>query len=135
MGQQQFLIDSNVVIDYLSGKLPEFGMNFMHGVINDVPKLSVITKIEVLGFSAPESHYKLLQEFVDVSVIIPVTDEVASRTILIRKAKKIKTPDAIIAATALQFDLTLITRNITDFNAIEGLNVLNPYDESKLGEF
>ncbi len=42
----QYLIDSNVVIDYLSGKLIPNGMTFMNGVVNAVPKVSVITKIE-----------------------------------------------------------------------------------------
>jgi len=43
---QQYLIDSNAVIDYLSGKIPEKGMLFMNQVINDIPNISVITKIE-----------------------------------------------------------------------------------------
>lgn len=46
----QYLIDSNTVIDYLSGVLPVAGMKFMDGVINAVPQVSVITKIEVLGY-------------------------------------------------------------------------------------
>jgi len=48
---QQYLIDSNAVIDYLSGKIPEKGMLFMNQVINDIPNISVITKIEVLGYT------------------------------------------------------------------------------------
>jgi hypothetical protein len=49
----QYLIDSNAVIDYLSAKLPLDGMAFMNGVVNAIPKLSVITKIEVMGYNAP----------------------------------------------------------------------------------
>lgn len=48
--RQQYLMDSNVVIDYLSGKFFQKGMVFMNRIINDIPVLSVITKIEVLGF-------------------------------------------------------------------------------------
>jgi predicted nucleic acid-binding protein len=40
----------------------------------------------------------------------------------------IKLPDAIIAATALVYELTIITRNTKDFEKIEGLNVINPYN-------
>jgi predicted nucleic acid-binding protein len=43
-----------------------------------------------------------------------------------KDVKKTKLPDAIIAATALVNDLTIITRNIKDFDKIEGLEVLNP---------
>jgi len=37
--------------------------------------------------------------------------------------------DAIIAATALEHDLTLVTRNLKDFEWIEGLKLLNPVDD------
>lgn len=47
MEQPQYLIDTNVVIDYLGRKLPVSGMNFMHGVINAVPNISIVTNIEV----------------------------------------------------------------------------------------
>lgn len=42
--------------------------------------------------------------------------------------KRIDLSDAIIAATALVYDLTLITRNINDFTKISNLRVINPYD-------
>jgi predicted nucleic acid-binding protein len=38
------------------------------------------------------------------------------------------TGDAIIAATAIVNKLTIITRNIKDFEKIEGLEVINPYN-------
>ncbi|WP_198675460.1 PIN domain-containing protein [Pleomorphovibrio marinus] len=40
-----------------------------------------------------------------------------------------KLPDEIIAATALTYDLTLLTRNIGDFKKIEGLKVTNPNEK------
>jgi predicted nucleic acid-binding protein len=36
--------------------------------------------------------------------------------------------DSLIAATALVHDLTLVTRNTTDFADINGLHLLNPWD-------
>ena len=41
---QQYLIDSNVAIDYLSGKIPEKGMTFMNHVINDIPIFQLLQK-------------------------------------------------------------------------------------------
>jgi predicted nucleic acid-binding protein len=38
-----------------------------------------------------------------------------------------KVADAIIAATALVFDFTLITRNTEDFKGIAGLKISNPW--------
>jgi predicted nucleic acid-binding protein len=35
-------------------------------------------------------------------------------------------PDAIIASTAIIYDLILLTKNISDFNKITELNILDP---------
>jgi len=57
MEEPQYLIDTNSVIDYLGEKLPVTGMNFMNNVINGVPNVSVIAKIELLSFNAQDEHY------------------------------------------------------------------------------
>jgi hypothetical protein len=56
--EPQYLIDSNSLIDYLVGKLPPKGMDFMNKVINIIPVISVITKIEVLGYKTVPGAYK-----------------------------------------------------------------------------
>jgi len=45
MGQGH-LLDSNVIIDFLSGALPADGMRFVSDIVNAVPQVSVISKIE-----------------------------------------------------------------------------------------
>lgn len=126
---QKFLIDSNIIIDYLSGKVPPDKSEFMHSVINDIPAVSVMSKIEVLGFNAPVEELKLLEGFFDDAVLLELNSDITEQTISIRRAVKIKTPDAVIAATALVYvyNLTLITRNISDFKNIKGLTVIDPY--------
>jgi predicted nucleic acid-binding protein len=125
------LIDSNVVIGYLDNKLPGYGMNLMHTIIDEIPNISVITKIEVLRFNASVDVYKVLEDFINESTIFDLSDHVIEKTITICKANKIKLPDAIIAATALVHDLTLITRNLADFKNITGLQLLNPWNISE----
>ena len=125
---KKYLTDSNAVIDYLSGKFGEKAMTFMNKVIDDIPNISVITKIEILGYETNHKDYKLLFDFASDSIVIGLIDEIVNQTIEIRKIYKIKTPDAIIAASAMVNKLTLITRNTKDFEKIEGLEVLNPYD-------
>lgn len=44
-----------------------------------------------------------------------------------RAGRPISTEDAQIAAIALAAHLTLVTRNIKDFDGIEGLEVINPW--------
>jgi predicted nucleic acid-binding protein len=125
---QQYITDSNVVIDYLAGRFPEEGMNFMNQVINKIPILSVITKIEVLGYNTSAEASQILSQFINDSVIVGLSDDVVNKTIEIRKKHKIKTPDAIIAASCLVSGYGLITRNTKDFVLISDLQVINPYD-------
>src|SRR6185312_1890139 len=101
--------------DYLGKKIPSDGMDFMNLVIDDIPTLSVISKIEVLGFNAADDHYQLLNDFMNDAIILNLTESVVDKSIEIRKNFKTKLPDAIIAATALINDLVLITRNKSDF--------------------
>jgi len=127
MEQPQYLIDSNGVIDYLGNAFPLKGMDFMNKVIDSVPNVSVITKIEVLGFNALEEHYKLLTNFVDDATVLDLTGNIVDLTIEIRKKYKTKLPDAIIAATSLVYDLILITRNDSDFKNIATLKIFDPH--------
>lgn len=127
MEQPQYLIDTNAVIDYLGKKLSPTGMDFINRVVDAVPNISVITKIEVLGFNATEEHSQLLVNFMDDAVVLDLTSSIVDICIAIRKGNKIPLPDAIIAATALGYNLVLITRNISDFKNIQGLKVINPY--------
>ncbi len=73
MEQPQYLIDTNAVIDYLGKKFSLKAMAFMNGVIDLTPNVSVITKIEVLGFNAPEEHYQLLVDFMNDAVLMDLT--------------------------------------------------------------
>jgi predicted nucleic acid-binding protein len=50
----------------------------------------------------------------------------------LRQQRRIKLPDATIAATALAHGLPLITRNAADFQGVAGLSVINPHDLAQL---
>lgn len=124
---QGYLIDSNAIIDFLAGKYPLAGKTFMNSVVNKTPVLSVISKIEILGFSSTAEVESLLKNFVASSYIIPLTDSIVEKTIELRKNMKIKLPDAIIAATCITSDVILITHNIKDFMNIPDLEIIDPH--------
>jgi predicted nucleic acid-binding protein len=127
MEQPKYLIDTNVVIDYLGNKLPASGMVFMNTLMDSIPNISLVTKIEVLGFQVPEEHQQLLSNFINDAIVLDLTYQVVNICIDIRKKYKTKLPDAIIAATALAFNMILTTRNTSDFKNIDGLQVIDPY--------
>lgn len=128
MERKTYLIDTNVAIEYIGGTLPENALNKLDEIIDEQFSISVINKIELLGFKniTPLEEIKFKQ-FIEASNIIGLHEEIVNTTIGIRKKYKTKLPDAIIAATAMVNKITLITRNAKDFEKIEGMEVANPY--------
>jgi predicted nucleic acid-binding protein len=57
---------------------------------------------------------------------VPISNAVVEQTILIRKAVRIKMPDALIAASALVTQAIVVTRNTSDFERVAGLTALHP---------
>ena len=63
-------------------------MNFMNTIIDAVPVVSVVTKIEVLSFNAPDEHYQMLSSFMNDCSMLDLTSEIIDETISIRKNTK-----------------------------------------------
>lgn len=123
--EQRYLIDSNVIIDFFNGKLPENGKMFLQKIL---PEISIITNIELFATKhISESEKNQLEKFVKITKVHDVNSFIINDTIEIRQNYKIKLPDAIIAATAIVNNCMLITRNEEDFKNISYLQVLNPW--------
>lgn len=123
--EQKYLIDTNVLIDAQMNSLPEAGMKFMAEIIDKEFTVSFITYIEFLGYKDVTQE---TEDFIALADVIEINKEIIQTCINLRKSKIIKLPDAIIAATALVSDLTLTTRNISDFKNISGLKIVNPWE-------
>jgi hypothetical protein len=122
--EQGFLIDTNTVIDAQMQIIPEKGMHFLASIINKNFTVSFITYIEFLSYKEAK---KSSEEFIALANVIEINSLIIQECIRLRKLYNIKLPDAIIAATAISLNLTLITRNIKDFQQIEDLKTINPY--------
>lgn len=124
---QEYLLDTNVIIDFSALKLPEKAYAHLSAIIDSFPQISIINKIELLSISnVPEQ----IIAFVDEAYIINMDDDITSKTIEIRRKYKNKLPDAIIAATAIVMKLHLITHNVNDFRSIKGLKLIDPYTQT-----
>ena len=47
----EYLLDTNVIINFLEASLPEKAMSEMKIIVDNRPQVSVITKMETLGFN------------------------------------------------------------------------------------
>ena len=66
--------------------------------------------------------------------IIPWNEEICDRFAWVRSERRnrpISVPDALIAATALAYELPLVTHNARDFDCIDGLNVITEYQKGE----
>jgi hypothetical protein len=111
------LVDTDVFVDHLRGA---------HALRpgRDTVAYSVITRCELFAGSAEQESVvgRLLSAFHE----LPVDRGVAELAGRIRREAGIRTPDALIAGTALTHGLTLVTRNRRDFERVSRLRVRSP---------
>lgn len=125
MSGRKLLLDSNIVI-YIAKKAlsPEVFIK-----ADDALYLSDVSFMETLGYAfSDENEKEAIETLLSVLFRLPIDEEVVQKVISIRQTRRIKLPDAIIAATALIHDCMLITRNISDFSGLPGLVFLDPLD-------
>ena len=123
----KYILDSNIWI-YAGANLEPAVETVNIAAKAEWSGFSAISRIEILGYpdlsaDQQERFGALLSLFSEVSV----SREVVDITIDIRKNKRIKIPDAIIAASALYMDAVLFTRNEEDFKDIPDLKIQNPF--------
>jgi len=120
---KRFIIDTNVISDYVSENLPTLSLDFLDKLFENKPTISFITQIELLSYLGSQNEaYKQASEMCE---IIGINDEIIAETIKIRRGRKIKIPDAIIAATSISLNATLLTHNTKDFLGISKLELLD----------
>ncbi len=117
MATDAFLVDTNIFIalfnDRLSQQLP-----------TEVMACSVITEMELLSY--PKLSFEddiLIRSYLADLTIHDIDDAVKEETIRLRKTKRLKLPDAIIAATAIVHEFILISNDIA-MQTVPGLKCL-----------
>lgn len=125
MGRTNYLIDTNVAIYYFGLALSKESEKLMDQILIESYSISVINRIELLGFKGlSRNESEALNSFISNSNIFDLEENIILETIQIRKKYSIKLPDAIIAATCIVTNCSLITNNIKDFDKITGLQLI-----------
>ena len=123
------LLDSNIVIysghpDNKFQLLREFLLESEHCV-------SLASYVEVLGFHRlKEDDHRSFAVFFDSVPIIPITSEIAEHAVRLRQQRKMSLGDALIAATAIVENITLVTNNTKDFKWITSLTIIDPFEDT-----
>lgn len=105
MNGGNIVADTSLIINFFNGVQGIDEVVHTHNLF-----LSVITEIEVLSFPALRTNdKKLLRSFLSECFVIDIMQPIKEFTISIRARHKTKLPDAIIAATAIYFDIPLFT--------------------------
>jgi predicted nucleic acid-binding protein len=108
------LVDSDVLVDHLRGiRRLETGGHRLH--------YSVITRAELFAGHATEE--RRVRRLLDSLVELTLDRSTAERAGRLRRRHAVRLPDALIAATALEHRMALMTRNVRDYEPIKGLRI------------
>lgn len=126
-----YLWDTNTVIYYLQQQFPQNAEAYIDSLIlQSNPAISAITEIELLCWkSATTNDISIIESFIDDALVFELDNSIKRLAASVRKNYSLKLGDAIIGATTLVFDLTLLTRNTADFKKVENLKLINPWDQ------
>lgn len=119
------LADSNILIYATKPEHEEL----RQWLIDTLPKASVISKVEILGYHKLHAAAKIaLTELLSSLELIYLTPSSYEIAIQLRQQRKLTLGDALIAATCLERGYTLATRSTQDFAWIDELKVINPLE-------
>lgn len=125
----RYLLDTNIFIYYFNGEA------VVQPIVEDILAGNAsgfycpVSWVELLCYPAlTEEEAGQIRAFLRSLTCVALTESVLDRTAQIRRDYRTALPDALIAACALEMTCTLVTRNILDFQPINGLSVVNPFN-------
>ncbi len=119
MNGSMYTLDTNTIIYYLKNDphVVDIFNDIFHQ--DDPVYISCITELELFSFSGlTTEEVEQINKLLQTLHIIPVDSQLARLAGFLRSTHKIKTPDSIIAATAIFTGTKLLTRNIEDFKKL-----------------
>lgn len=110
-GRVKALFDTDVLIDYLKGVDAARDEIERH----DDRLVSIVTWMELLAGSQDAEEEDVIEMFLRDFKVVGLTREIAREGVAIRRARRVRLPDAVIWASARAHSALLVTRNTKDF--------------------
>lgn len=117
--KNKYLLDTNIIIYFFNGITDD---SKIIDILKESFNISIITKIEFLSWQKLYHDKNLNQKAVDFisnATVYDLDEIVANQTVENRQQYKIKTPDAIIGATAQVHGFEIVTNNLDDFKNLD----------------
>lgn len=109
MNGERYLLDTNAIIALLQGNL----RLVQRLKTAEWVGISIISQLEFLAFTElSESEYQAFNQFLQRVEVVGISSEqprLIEQIIAVRQRYRLKLPDAVIVATAMQSEATLIT--------------------------
>ena len=119
MNGNSLLIDTNIALYLLGGD-----STLSEALDGKLVYLSFISELELLSYPGLiEDNEEIINQFISDCIVIDINKEIKIKTIEIRRAYRLKLPDAIIAATASYLKQPIITAD-SDFKKIESIDLV-----------
>jgi toxin FitB len=121
-----YVLDTNAIIYYTDDEPAAVAALEPLFAANHPMYISTLTELELFSHASLTAEEEIrLEAFLDAVHILPLTSQIARIAGDLRRAHAgLKAFDSGIAATALFTHSQLITRNIRDFQDIDGLSLL-----------
>ncbi len=117
------LLDSNIII-YAAQPQHRALRRF---IATNTPAVSAVSQVEVMGYyKITERELRYFGLFFAAAPVLNVSEAVIHKATELRQQKKMTLGDALIAATALVHQVTLVTHNTKDFVWISASTVRDP---------
>lgn len=118
MNGNNYLLDTNILLYALKG------MADVRLYFDIPPSVSIVTEIEILGVKEMrEAEIKIRETVIEYCQVIPISNSIKKKAIELKRKIKIAVPDALIAATAIEGDFTLVTAD-KGFKRIKELSLI-----------
>ena len=127
--KERSLVDTDVLID--AGRAVEVAIIQLETAAkNSTLAVSMITQMELIVGCRNRGELQILERFIRRFEIIRLNESISNKAVNLlrdyRLSHGLLIPDALIAATAIEIDAPLLSKNQRDYRFIQGLNLL-PY--------